>query len=80
MHIPIIKKNGEVYYEEFQLLILISILVFVKHVELYLRHYILNILFISNIVFADRHCDVVVRVPGYRCRGPGFDSRHYQTF
>jgi hypothetical protein len=22
----------------------------------------------------------VVRVPGYRCRGPGFDSRHYQIF
>jgi hypothetical protein len=22
----------------------------------------------------------VVRVPGYRSRGPGFDSRHYQIF
>jgi hypothetical protein len=23
---------------------------------------------------------LVVRVPGYRSRGPGFDSRHYQIF
>jgi hypothetical protein len=25
-------------------------------------------------------CDLVVRVPGYRCRGPGFDSWRYQIF
>jgi hypothetical protein len=25
----------------------------------------------------DRPCDLVVRVPGYRSRGPGFDSRRY---
>jgi hypothetical protein len=28
----------------------------------------------------DRLCDVVVRVPGYRPRGPGFDSRRYHIF
>jgi hypothetical protein len=26
----------------------------------------------------DRLCGLVVRVPDYRSRGPGFDSRHYQ--
>jgi hypothetical protein len=28
----------------------------------------------------DRLCGLVVRVPGYRSRGPGFDFRHYQIF
>jgi hypothetical protein len=28
----------------------------------------------------DRLCGLVVRVPRYRPRGPGFDSRHYQVF
>jgi hypothetical protein len=28
----------------------------------------------------DRLCGLVVRVPGYRSRGPGFDSRLYQIF
>jgi hypothetical protein len=28
----------------------------------------------------DRLCDLVVRVPGYRSRDPGFDFRHYQIF
>jgi hypothetical protein len=28
----------------------------------------------------DRFCGAVVRVPGYRSRGPGFDSRSYQIF
>jgi hypothetical protein len=27
-----------------------------------------------------RLCGLVVRVPGYRPTGPGFDSRHYQNF
>jgi hypothetical protein len=26
----------------------------------------------------DRLCGLVVRVSGYRYRGPGFDSRHYK--
>jgi hypothetical protein len=28
----------------------------------------------------DRLCGLAVRVPGYRSRGPGFDSRRYQVF
>jgi hypothetical protein len=28
----------------------------------------------------DRLCGLVVRVSGYRSRGPGFDSRPYQIF
>jgi hypothetical protein len=28
----------------------------------------------------DRLCGLVVRVPGYRSRGPGYDSRHCQIF
>jgi hypothetical protein len=28
----------------------------------------------------NRLCGLVVRVPGYRSRGPGFDSRHYKIF
>jgi hypothetical protein len=28
----------------------------------------------------DRLCGLVVRIPGYRSRGLGFDSRHYQIF
>jgi hypothetical protein len=35
-----------------------------------------------NYIYAvgDRLYGLVVRVPGYRCRSPGFDSRHYQIF
>jgi hypothetical protein len=28
----------------------------------------------------DRLCDLVVRVPGYISRDPGFDSRRYEIF
>jgi hypothetical protein len=33
-----------------------------------------------TILKGDRLCSLVVRVPGYRSRGPGFDSRFYQIF
>jgi hypothetical protein len=29
---------------------------------------------------SDRLCGLVVRVPGYRSRGPEFDSRRYKIF
>jgi hypothetical protein len=28
----------------------------------------------------DRLCGLLVRVPGYTSRGPGFDSRRYKIF
>jgi hypothetical protein len=28
----------------------------------------------------DRLCGPMVRVSGYRSRGPGFDSQHYEIF
>jgi hypothetical protein len=30
--------------------------------------------------FADRLCGLVVRVSGYRSRGPGFDSQRFHIF
>jgi hypothetical protein len=32
------------------------------------------------VITFDCLCGLVVRVPGYRSRGPEFDSRHYQIF
>ena len=31
-------------------------------------------------MYCDRLCGLVVRVSGYRYRGPGFDPRRYQIF
>jgi hypothetical protein len=36
--------------------------------------------FLSCLVIIDRLCGLVVRVPGYRSIGPGFDYRRYQIF
>jgi hypothetical protein len=36
--------------------------------------------FKKKITHNDRLCGLVVRVPGYRSRGPGFDSQRYQIF
>jgi len=33
-----------------------------------------------NLRILDRLCGLVVRVSGYRYRGPGFDPRRYQVF
>jgi len=35
---------------------------------------------INSYVRLDRLCGLVVRVSGYRYRGPGFDPRRYQIF
>ena len=40
-----------------------------------------RIVFIFRVrLFEDRLCGLVVRVSGYRYRGPGFDPRRYQIF
>jgi len=36
--------------------------------------------FVNLYMFRDRLCGLVVRVSGYRYRGPGFDPRSYQIF
>jgi hypothetical protein len=36
------------------------------------------ILFVTSSFSLDRLCGLVVRVPTYRSRGPGYDSRFYQ--
>jgi hypothetical protein len=38
------------------------------------------IYFTTLSVSGDRLSGLIVRVPGYRSRGPGFDSRRYQIF
>ena len=35
---------------------------------------------IQWLIYGNRLCGLVVRVSGYRYRGPGFDSRRYQIF
>ena len=39
-----------------------------------------SIFILQLILLDDRLCGLVVRVSGYRYRGPGFDSRRYQIF
>jgi hypothetical protein len=48
-------------------------------------NYYTVVLFIRSAIspykpLSDRLCGLVVRVPGYRSRGPCFDSRRYQIF
>ena len=38
------------------------------------------VLYIYIYIYIDRLCGLVVRVSGYRYRGPGFDPRRYQIF
>ena len=38
------------------------------------------LLLMAVVVVVDRLCGLVVRVSGYRYRGPGFDPRRYQIF
>jgi hypothetical protein len=47
---------------------------------LFIIQYIMLLFYIIIYFILDRLCGLVVRVPGYRSRGPGFDSRPYQIF
>jgi len=44
------------------------------------ERYLSNIYIYIYIYICDRLCVLVVRVSGYRYRGPGFDPRRYQIF
>jgi hypothetical protein len=48
---------------------------------LFCRQCLNAVLFLSSTLWhTDRLCGIVVRVPGYRSRSPGFDSGLYQIF
>jgi len=47
------------------------------HISLLL---LLLLLLLLHMLCSDRLCGLVVRVSGYRYRGPGFDPRRYQIF
>ena len=42
--------------------------------------YIHVLVYFLCLLDSDRLCGLVVRVSGYRYRGPGFDPRRYQIF
>ena len=46
---------------------------------MYMRSH-MKYIFTHIYMLFDRLCGLVVRVSGYRYRGLGFDSRHYQIF
>jgi hypothetical protein len=47
---------------------------------LQIRHVSADRIYAFCLYFADRLCGLVVRVSGYRYRGPVFDSRRFQIF
>jgi len=53
---------------------------FISVCSLQLYNATLNFRFLLISVFIFRFCGLVVRVSGYRYRGPGFDPRRYQIF
>jgi hypothetical protein len=60
--------------------VLIHYLVYILIACLRLKFH-LHLLFMNSVTGRDRLCGgLVVRVPNYRYRGPGFDSRSYQIF
>jgi hypothetical protein len=50
------------------------------HIVLYIPSPGRSLYYYTMFVSFGRLCCLVIRVPGYRSRGPGFDSRRYQIF
>ena len=55
-------------------------LLLVPHPAVFFTHLWIHVIYICIYVLCDRLCGLVVRVSGYRYRGPGFDPRRYQIF
>jgi hypothetical protein len=55
-----------------------SCIVIIESQTKILKYEIHGVFIIKHGICADRLCGLVVRVPGYRSGGPGFDSRHYK--
>jgi hypothetical protein len=66
-------------YKMFLRSTVICLLLSLKHRGMHTVSIVVAVL-IEYIQFYDRLCGLVVRVSGYRYRGPGFDSRRYQIF
>ena len=52
----------------------------IRFIYMYVCMCIYLYIFPITVYVCDRLCGLVVRVSGYRYRGPGFDSRHCQIF
>jgi uncharacterized protein YacL len=77
---PIPKANVFVNTCSFIYLFLIPFILLIHQLICLSIHNRIFTHFISVIVICDRLCGLVVRVSGYRYRGPRFDSRRYQIF
>jgi hypothetical protein len=59
---------------------ILSVLVFTTYFSALGSAWALNFILFNGIVSIDSLCGLVVTVPGYRSRGPGFDFRRCQIF
>jgi hypothetical protein len=75
------KINPQAYCKKFSTwkqILLIKATYLKKPLQQYWLQKFYNIYFLYTLTY--RFCGLVFRVPGYRYRGPGFDSRRYQIF
>jgi hypothetical protein len=65
-------------YGLFDLLEIIIIIIIANLLFLFCLFLCFSLPYVLLIRITDRHCGLVVRIPGCRSKGPVFDSRHYQ--